>query len=113
MFVNKLTAREMYSLHIRENLAQPNQMPLSKKPKRFSELFAAFLEKLGWKTCLLVTSAISGMFVSILFIKEKIFLKLNLWNLHQISRFFFLKDEPHSSGIPEINESEKRGYLNA
>ena len=26
---------------------------------------------------------------------------------------FFLKDEPHSSGIPEINESEKRGYLNA
>ena len=43
LFANTLTADDKYSLHNRKNLPKPIQMQLSKKLKKFSRFFAAFL----------------------------------------------------------------------
>ena len=42
--VKTLTHDEKYSLVYRENLTQPIQILLSRKPKNFSQFFCAFLE---------------------------------------------------------------------
>ena len=44
VFVNTLTADERYSLQNRKTLRQPIQLQLSKKQKKFSEFFAAYLQ---------------------------------------------------------------------
>ena len=44
MFVNTLTADDMYSLLNRDNLTQPIWMQLFQKQKDFSEFFLAFLK---------------------------------------------------------------------
>ena len=44
LFVDTLTADDMYSWGYRENFTQLIQMQLSKKPKAFSQTFIAFLK---------------------------------------------------------------------
>ena len=44
LFVNTLTVYDKHYLLNRDNLAQPIQMQLSKKQKRFSQFFFAFLK---------------------------------------------------------------------
>ena len=43
-FVNALAADDNYSLRNTKNLPQPITIPLSKKPKTFSQYFAAYLK---------------------------------------------------------------------
>ena len=45
---NTLTADDEYSLFNKENLLQPIQMQLSKKPKSFPHFFASYLKSI-WK----------------------------------------------------------------
>ena len=44
LFLNTLTADEMYSLLNRDNLTKPIQMQLSQKQKTFCDIFSAFLK---------------------------------------------------------------------
>ena len=44
MFVNTLTADDMYSLLNRDNLTQPIRTKLFQKQKAFSQFFLAFLK---------------------------------------------------------------------
>ena len=46
LFVNTLTVDDKYYLFNKVNLTQPIQMQLSKKEKKFSEIFIAFLESI-------------------------------------------------------------------
>ena len=46
LFINTLTVDDKYYLLNRDNLTQPIQMQLSKKQKKFAQIFYAFLKSI-------------------------------------------------------------------